>query len=128
MRRPRTAARNDGDREFGRCSFSNRILRPINRLRYTRQTSCIDRASTLPPAAVAPSDCEKLCEEGGFEVIWDKLSQGGSATAATLCRPERRGESMSKTDYYSEAAHGPHEIFELGNYLVERGITLPNAR
>jgi hypothetical protein len=26
---------------------------------------------------------------------------------------------MSKTDYYSEAAHGPHEIFELGNYLLE---------
>jgi homoserine O-acetyltransferase/O-succinyltransferase len=35
---------------------------------------------------------------------------------------------MSKTDYYSEAAHGPHEIFELGNYLLESGITLPNAR
>ena len=35
---------------------------------------------------------------------------------------------MSKTDYYSEVAHGPHEIFELGNYLLESGITLPNAR
>ncbi len=35
---------------------------------------------------------------------------------------------MSKTDYYSEAAHGPHEIFELGNYQLESGITLPNAR
>ena len=23
---------------------------------------------------------------------------------------------MSKNDYYSEEAHGPHEIFELGNY------------
>jgi hypothetical protein len=30
---------------IGRFSFSNRILRPINRLRYTRQPSCIDRAS-----------------------------------------------------------------------------------
>src|ERR1700756_3821887 len=29
----------------GRFSFSSRILRPINRLRYTRQPSCIDRAS-----------------------------------------------------------------------------------
>ena len=23
---------------------------------------------------------------------------------------------MSKADYYSEANHGPHEIFELGDY------------
>ena len=35
---------------------------------------------------------------------------------------------MSEIDYYSEAAHGPHEIFELGNYQLESGITLPNAR
>ena len=35
---------------------------------------------------------------------------------------------MSETDYYSEAAHGPHEIFELGNYQLESGVTLPNAR
>ena len=28
----------------GRFSLSNRILRPINRLGYTRQPSCIDRA------------------------------------------------------------------------------------
>jgi homoserine acetyltransferase len=35
---------------------------------------------------------------------------------------------MSEADYYSEAAHGPHEIFELGNYQLESGITLPNAR
>ena len=35
---------------------------------------------------------------------------------------------MSKTDYYSEATHGAHEIFELGNYQLESGITLPNAR
>jgi homoserine O-acetyltransferase len=35
---------------------------------------------------------------------------------------------MSKVDYYSEAAHGPHEIFELGNYQLQSGITLPNAR
>jgi homoserine O-acetyltransferase len=35
---------------------------------------------------------------------------------------------MSKNDYYSEAAHGPHDIFELGNYQLESGITLPNAR
>jgi len=30
----------------GRFSLSNRILRPINRLGYTRQLSCIDRASS----------------------------------------------------------------------------------
>ena len=35
---------------------------------------------------------------------------------------------MSELDYYSEAAHGPHEVFELGNYQLESGITLPNAR
>ena len=35
---------------------------------------------------------------------------------------------MSKTDYYSETTHGPHEIFELGKYQFESGITLPNAR
>ena len=35
---------------------------------------------------------------------------------------------MSNFDYYSEAAHGPHEIFELANYQLESGITLPNAR
>jgi homoserine O-acetyltransferase/O-succinyltransferase len=35
---------------------------------------------------------------------------------------------MSKIDYYSEAAHGPHEIFDLGNYQLESGVTLPNAR
>ena len=78
--------------------------------------------------AVAPGDREKLCEERGFEVIWDKLGQRDSATAATLCQPERREEPVSTTDYYSEAAHGPHEIFELGNYQLESGITLPNAR
>ena len=35
---------------------------------------------------------------------------------------------MSKADYYSEASHGPHEIFELGDYELESGITLPNAK
>ena len=35
---------------------------------------------------------------------------------------------MSKADYYSEANHGPHQIFELGNYELESGITLPNAK
>jgi homoserine O-acetyltransferase/O-succinyltransferase len=35
---------------------------------------------------------------------------------------------MSKADYYAEASHGPHEIFELGNYELESGITLPNAK
>ena len=35
---------------------------------------------------------------------------------------------MSKADYYSEANHGPHEIFELGDYELECGITLPDAK
>ena len=30
--------------------------------------------------------------------------------------------------YYSESDHGPHEIFELGDFELESGITLPNAR
>ena len=34
---------------------------------------------------------------------------------------------MTESNYYSEADHGPHEIFELGDYLLESGITLPNA-
>jgi hypothetical protein len=35
---------------------------------------------------------------------------------------------MSELDYYSEAAHGPHEVLKLGNYQLESGITLPTAR
>ena len=30
-------------------------------------------------------------------------------------------------DYYSEAAHGPHEVFALGNFELENKLTLPNA-
>jgi len=33
-----------------------------------------------------------------------------------------------ESDYYSEERHGPHEYFELGNFELETGITLPNAR
>jgi homoserine O-acetyltransferase/O-succinyltransferase len=32
------------------------------------------------------------------------------------------------SDYYSEKDHGPHEYFELGDFKLESGITLPNAR
>ena len=35
---------------------------------------------------------------------------------------------MSKTNYYSEEEHGPHEFFELGDFELESGITLPNAK
>ncbi len=35
---------------------------------------------------------------------------------------------MVRPEYYSEDFHGPHEIFELGNFALEIGITLPNAR
>jgi hypothetical protein len=44
-----------------------------------------------------------------------------------LCPPAQREEPMSKVDYYSEAAQGPHEIFELGNYQLQSGVTLPDA-
>ncbi len=35
---------------------------------------------------------------------------------------------MTESNYYNEADHGPHEIFALGDYLLECGITLPNAK
>ena len=35
---------------------------------------------------------------------------------------------MLVNDYYSEALHGPHEVFELGNFALESGITLPDAK
>lgn len=30
--------------------------------------------------------------------------------------------------YYSEEKHGPHEYFNLGDYVLESGVTLPNAK
>lgn len=35
---------------------------------------------------------------------------------------------MSRTEYYSEEGHGPHEYLELGNFALESGLTLPNAK
>ena len=35
---------------------------------------------------------------------------------------------MSVSNYYSEEGHGPHEYFELGDFALESGITLPNAK
>ena len=35
---------------------------------------------------------------------------------------------MSRADYYSEEGHGPHEYLELGNFTLESGLTLPNAK
>jgi homoserine O-acetyltransferase len=35
---------------------------------------------------------------------------------------------MVDIDYYSEEIHGKHEYFELGNFELEMGVTLPNAR
>ena len=32
------------------------------------------------------------------------------------------------SDYYNETDHGPHEIFELGDFLLESGVTLPDAK
>jgi homoserine O-acetyltransferase len=32
------------------------------------------------------------------------------------------------SDYYSEQNHGPHEYFELGDFELDCGITLPNTR
>jgi homoserine O-acetyltransferase len=40
----------------------------------------------------------------------------------------QRRKAMSGDDYYSEERHGPHAIFELGNFELESGITLPNAK
>jgi homoserine O-acetyltransferase/O-succinyltransferase len=35
---------------------------------------------------------------------------------------------MLANEYYSEEAHGPHEVFELGDYVLEGGETLSNAK
>jgi homoserine O-acetyltransferase/O-succinyltransferase len=35
---------------------------------------------------------------------------------------------MERSNYYSEESHGPHEIFKLGNFQLESGITLPDAK
>jgi homoserine O-acetyltransferase len=35
---------------------------------------------------------------------------------------------MSVSNYYSEEGHGPHQYFELGDFALESGITLPNAK
>src|SRR6478736_5182011 len=35
---------------------------------------------------------------------------------------------MSVSNYYSEEGHGPHQYFELGDFELESGITLPNAK
>ena len=35
---------------------------------------------------------------------------------------------MVKTDFYSELGHGPHQIFELGDFRLDSGMTLPNAK
>jgi homoserine O-acetyltransferase len=32
------------------------------------------------------------------------------------------------SDYYSEEVHGPHQYFDLGDYELESGLTLPSAR
>jgi hypothetical protein len=34
----------------------------------------------------------------------------------------------NESDYYSEKQHGPHEYLDLGNFELESGITLPNAK
>lgn len=35
---------------------------------------------------------------------------------------------MSNNDYYSETNHGPHQTYILGNFKLEMGGTLPNAK
>ncbi len=35
---------------------------------------------------------------------------------------------MLMNQYYSEERHGPHELLELGDFELESGITLPNAK
>ena len=38
-----------------------------------------------------------------------------------------RTAGATESDYYSEERHGPHEYFELGNFELESGDTLPNV-
>jgi homoserine O-acetyltransferase len=35
---------------------------------------------------------------------------------------------MLETDYYSEELHGPHQYLELGDFELQSGMTLPNAK
>lgn len=35
---------------------------------------------------------------------------------------------MTDNEYYSEKIHGPHEVFDLGNFALEMGETLRNAK
>ena len=51
----------------------------------------------------------------------------GVIEAANNRKPVRE-EKMSANEYYSEELHGPHQFFELGNFELESGITLPDAR
>jgi homoserine O-acetyltransferase len=43
-------------------------------------------------------------------------------------RLEPQRQEFAVGNYYSEELHGPHQYFELGNFELESGITLPDAR
>ena len=61
------------------------IKAKLNHVRATVVNFQVDSTGLeVYPMAVALGDCEKLCEERGFEVIWDKLGQGDSAHGGDL--------------------------------------------
>jgi hypothetical protein len=35
---------------------------------------------------------------------------------------------MTDNGYYSESVHGPHEVYDLGDFPLEMGETLRNAK
>jgi hypothetical protein len=61
-------------------------------------------------------------------IVWICGTEAMAPLGDLVSAGTKREEPMSELDYYSEAAHGPHEIFELGNYQLESGITLASAR
>ena len=65
---------------IGRFSFDNRILRPINGLRYARQPSCIVRARSGKPIGQQPLARHKVA------LICAELQKGtGIIKTARLC-------------------------------------------
>jgi hypothetical protein len=71
----------------GRFSFSNRILCPINRLRYTRQPSCIDRARRTKRCCFRPRSSLGLLPIAAPEPIGRALRLG---VAHRLHQPQSR--------------------------------------
>ena len=96
---------------IGRFSFDNRILRPINGLRYTRQPSCIFRASSRltslhslsaddPPRAMEKTQRERFIEaarelecdedEDALKARIKRLAETKPAPSKSLVKKPRR--------------------------------------